>query len=105
MKNWDQTADSSSVEMYLAFEAILPTEDPDKYKYSYLKIKERLEKAVRKYLKYYGKLEGRWGEILRLKRNDVDLPLNGGPDVLRAIHSKEKMEKDYQLQEITFSNY
>ena len=50
MKNWDQTADSSSVGMHLAHEAILPTEDPDKYKYSYLKIKERLEKAVRKYL-------------------------------------------------------
>ena len=93
LKNWDQTADSSSVGMHLAFEAILPTENPDKYKYSYLKIKERLEKAVKKYLKYYGKLDIRWGEILRMKRNDIDLPLNGGPDVLRAIHSKEKNGK------------
>ena len=48
---------------------------------------------MKKYLKYYGKLDIRWGEILRMKRKDIDLPLNGGPDVLRAIHSKEKNGK------------
>jgi acyl-homoserine-lactone acylase len=43
-----------------------------------------------------GRLAGRrarrvevpWGEVNRLRRGDVDLPLDGGPDLLRAIYGR-----------------
>ena len=35
----------------------------------------------------YGRIDPTWGEVLRLVRGEVDLPLSGGPDVLRAIYS------------------
>ena len=41
-------------------------------------------------MKHYGTLNVKWGEILRLKRGQTDLPLSGGPDVLRAIYSKKE---------------
>ena len=34
----------------------------------------------------YGRLDPEWGEVNRLVRGDVDLPISGGPDILRAIY-------------------
>lgn len=33
-----------------------------------------------------GRIDPEWGEVVRLKRGDLSLPLNGGPDTLRAIY-------------------
>ncbi len=35
----------------------------------------------------FGRLDPEWGEVNRLKRGEVDLPLDGGPDILRAIYA------------------
>ncbi len=37
----------------------------------------------------FGKLDVTWGEVSRLRRGGVDLPLGGAPDVLRAIYSED----------------
>lgn len=34
----------------------------------------------------FGRLDPEWGEVVRLKRGDLDLPLDGGPDTLRAVY-------------------
>ena len=34
----------------------------------------------------YGKIDPSWGEVNRLVRGDVDVPVSGGPDILRAIY-------------------
>ncbi len=34
----------------------------------------------------YGRIDPEWGEVHRLVRGDLSLPLSGGPDVLRAIY-------------------
>ena len=51
---------------------------------------DRLESAVEWSIKHYGTLNVKWGEILRLKRGQTDLPLSGGPDIVRAIYSKKE---------------
>jgi acyl-homoserine-lactone acylase len=38
---------------------------------------------------YYGRLDPEWGEVNRLVRGDVDLPVGGGPDIMRAIYSPQ----------------
>lgn len=38
---------------------------------------------------HYGRIDPEWGELNRLVRGDVSLPLSGAPDVLRAIYPKE----------------
>ncbi len=35
----------------------------------------------------FGRLDPRWGDVNRLRRGNVDLPVNGGPDTLRAIYT------------------
>ncbi len=37
----------------------------------------------------YGKLDPEWGEVHRLVRGKTDLPISGGPDILRAIYPAE----------------
>ncbi len=34
----------------------------------------------------FGRIDPEWGEAVRLKRGEVSLPLNGGPDTLRAVY-------------------
>ncbi len=42
------------------------------------------------YLKtHHGRIDPEWGEVNRLIRGDVNLPISGAPDVLRAIYPAE----------------
>ena len=47
-------------------------------------------KAVKFLMSNYGKLDVPLGEVQRLRRGKVDLPVGGGPDILNAVHSKIK---------------
>ena len=37
---------------------------------------------------HFGRLDPRWGEVNRLRRGTVDLPVDGGPDTFRAIYGR-----------------
>lgn len=43
--------------------------------------------AVAVLKKHHGRLDPTWGEVNRFRRGDLDLPANGGPDLLRALES------------------
>ena len=49
--------------------------------------RESLLAASRLLREHFGRLDPRWGEVNRLRRGSVDLPLGGGPDTLRAIEA------------------
>ena len=61
----------------LGYEFIKPEADP----------MEMLKKTAGELKARYGRLDPEWGEINRIQRGDVDLPLDGGPDILRAIYA------------------
>ncbi len=50
---------------------------------------EAVRQAIAELKEGFGRIDPTWGEVNRLKRGDVDLPLRGGPDVLRAIYSTD----------------
>lgn len=47
--------------------------------------RDDLIEAVAHLKKHFGRIDPPLGEVLRLRRGKVDLPLDGGPDVLRAM--------------------
>jgi acyl-homoserine-lactone acylase len=58
----------------------------------------------------HGRVDVPWGEVNRLRRGAVDLPLDGGPDLLRAIYGRrtddgvlEAFAGDAYVAAITFS--
>ncbi len=49
-------------------------------------LEDALQEASDDLITVFGRLDPPWGEVNRLRRGDVDLPLRGGPDTLRAIY-------------------
>ncbi len=47
---------------------------------------QALEEAKNELQQVFGRMDPKWGDVNRLRRGDVDLPLRGGPDTLRAIY-------------------
>lgn len=47
---------------------------------------DALRKASAQLKKSHGRIDPTWGEVNRLVRGDTNLPLDGGPDILRAIY-------------------
>lgn len=69
----------------LGYEYIKPEADP----------MEMLKKTAAELMEQYGRLDPEWAEINRIQRGDVDLPLDGGPDILRAIYAdRDGISKD-----------
>ncbi len=56
------------------------------------------EKCLDELMQAFGRLDPLWSERNRLLRGDADLPLGGGPDVLRAIYALP--EKDGRLKAV-----
>lgn len=52
-----------------------------------------LEKAAGDLTAGFGRLDPEWGEVNRLKRGAFNLPVDGGPDTLRAIYSRPDLSK------------
>ncbi|WP_018147895.1 penicillin acylase family protein [Henriciella marina] len=45
--------------------------------------------AVEWLMTHHGRIDPEWGKVNRLVRGDTDVPLDGGPDTLRAIYPAE----------------
>lgn len=88
LKEWNYETDSLAVGVHYALDAIKPVYNPDDYIYNYELIMKRLKESVKKTNDHFRKLDIRWGEIQRLKRGNKNMPLSGGPDILRAIYTK-----------------
>ena len=44
------------------------------------------EKGVAHLNDHFGRIDPTWGEVNRLRRGELDLPVSGGPDILRALY-------------------
>ena len=53
---------------------------------------EAFQEAVDLLQTNYGRIDPEWGEVNRLLRGETDLPVSGGPDILRAIYPADMRE-------------
>ncbi len=59
--------------------------------------RESLAKAANHLMRYFGRLDPPLGEVIRLRRGNLDLALDGGGDTLRAATSWDKDAPDGRL--------
>ena len=52
-------------------------------------IKNKLSESINFLIDNYGAINVKWGNINRIIRGNINLPLDGGPDIPRAIYTKE----------------
>jgi penicillin amidase/acyl-homoserine-lactone acylase len=49
-------------------------------------LRAAFEQTIASLKTHFGRLDPRWGEVNRLRRGKLDLALDGGPDILRAVY-------------------
>ncbi len=52
-------------------------------------LRPALDAAIMHLKQHFGRLDPKWGQVNRLRRGNVDLPIPGGPDVFRAVYGKK----------------
>ncbi len=93
LAGWDGNTEIASREVALATRIghlLLGIQlNPTKSKPSLTDPGEAVRQAIAELEEGFGRIDPAWGEVNRLKRGDIDLPLRGGPDVLRAIYATD----------------
>jgi acyl-homoserine-lactone acylase len=51
---------------------------------------ETLREACRALRTHFGRLDPEWGQVNRLRRGTLNLPLDGGPDVFRGVYGEKQ---------------
>ena len=88
LRRWDLSTDTANREAALgvlvAVRCIgnLHTDDP-----WLMDPVEALRESAAELMASHGRLDPQWGEVNRLVRGTVDLPIGGGPDTLRAVYA------------------
>jgi len=86
LRNWDGGTDIDNRGAALAVITGMFAHGSE-YKEDLMPVMEAYQKAVDILHGNYGRLDPQWGEVNRIQRGSVDLPIDGAPDVLRAIYA------------------
>jgi len=88
LRQWNRSTDKENRHTALAIltlRKISRSENPDD------RSPEALRKALESSVAYlqdnHGRIDPLWGDVNRLVRGDINMPIDGGPDILRAIYS------------------
>jgi penicillin amidase/acyl-homoserine-lactone acylase len=84
---WDRSAEAESTGAALAILTATPLvlsrrngeAPPDAF--------ESFVQAAQTLQRHHGRVDPPWGQVNRMRRGDLDLPVSGGPDTLRAVES------------------
>ena len=93
IRNWNLSADSTNKAAALSMIVLPNSFNEDNLKYDIVEIKKKLRETIDFLINHFGRIDVPLGKALRLVRGETDLPLGGGPDLLRAIYFKEKEDK------------
>ena len=90
IKEWDLSADSSNTAAALAMIVLPNAFNEDDLNYEIEDITQKLVETIDYLETTFGKIDVPLGMVLRLVRGKTNLPLSGGPGLLRAIYFKKK---------------
>ena len=62
-------------------------------------IKEQLKLSAERLMKHHGSIAVPWGKVNRLVRGKVNVPIAGGPDIVRAVYGRWDEEKGILIGE------
>jgi penicillin amidase/acyl-homoserine-lactone acylase len=89
LRTWDRTCDETSTGATIAV-LVWRGVNPDKAGGTAVPtdVFTAFQRAVKFLVVQFGKVAVPWGELHRLRRGTVDLPLGGGPDVLNGVNAR-----------------
>jgi acyl-homoserine-lactone acylase len=103
VKTWNLGTNPENRAAALALLTIRPKDDDQLPATSRDELLARLEEAAEALRRHFGRLDVPWGEVHRLRRGRIDLPVGGGPDTLNAVYARP--ENDGRLVGIAGDSY
>tara|TARA_B100000003_G_scaffold79994_1_gene71849 strand:+ start:847 stop:2970 length:2124 start_codon:yes stop_codon:yes gene_type:complete len=88
LKNWNLRTDIDNRAAALAIMTFPLKFDIADYDHNIDRLMIRLRDSINKLKTHYGRFDVPLGDVQRIVRGDIDLPLDGGPGNLRAIYTK-----------------
>ena len=96
LKNWDRRTDTVNRGTALAVLMGEPIGRALEKREPVPPLRPALDAAIAHLKKHFGRLDPEWGQVNRLRRGKLNLPIAGGPDVYRAVYGA-KQEDDGTL--------
>lgn len=103
LKKWDLRTDAGSPAAALAIIAFRPYLSGHLDTLQTQTLVQRLKGAAEQLTGKFNRIEMPWGEVNRLMRGKFDAPLDGGPDIMRAIYSSP--QEDGRLRATAGDSY
>jgi acyl-homoserine-lactone acylase len=87
LQSWDYSTDKDSRSAALAMLTIEPLLD-FRRKRADVDLAQQLRQASAFLSSHFGRIDPLYGEVNRLRRGDQEWPIDGGPDILRAVYTQ-----------------
>ncbi|MEP5763707.1 MAG: acylase [Halieaceae bacterium] len=103
LQSWDYSTDQDNRSAALAVITLEPLLDLRKRREG-VSLEQELRRAQQYLLTHFGRIDPAYGEVTRLRRGRQDWPIDGGPDVLRAVYT-EADDNDGKLIDVAGDSY
>lgn len=90
LMNWDRRTDIHNRGAPLAVLMAMRTASDEPDEPWRKKPLDALKEAIAVLKTHFGRLDPEWGELNRFRRGKVDLPIDGGPDIYRAVYGRQQ---------------
>jgi len=84
LKNWDRRTNIGSRAAALA--VLMRTEAAHSDSHPDVPLIEALRHAITTLKTHFGRMDPEWGQVNRIRRGKLDLAIDGGPDIYRAVY-------------------
>jgi acyl-homoserine-lactone acylase len=84
LKDWDRHTNVGSRAAALA--VLMSTEAAHSDSHPDVPAIEALRHAIAKLKTHFGRIDPEWGQVNRMRRGNLDLGIDGGPDIYRAVY-------------------
>jgi acyl-homoserine-lactone acylase len=84
LKNWDRKTNISNRATALA--VLMSTEAAHSDSHPDVAPIDALHHAITTLKTHFGRIDPEWGQVNRMRRGTLDLPIDGGPDTYRAVY-------------------
>ena len=84
LKGWDRRTNVGSRAAALA--VLMSTEAAHSDSHPDVPPIEALRHAIKTLKTHFGRIDPEWGQVNRIRRGKLDLPIDGGPDIYRAVY-------------------